>query len=348
MKRFFVLALFGALLTAPLAAQNDLQPVAIVRLTRSEPITVKQLRTEVEKMEQQAGRTLTVAERRQVLDVMINERLCIQAADRDRVTVSDSELNQQIQQMKNQMAQALGRQPTEPEFATEVRNQTGLDIAAFREQIRRQFIVQKYLQTKKGAILEGVRAPTEAEILSNYNLNKSQYIRPETVRFSMIQVPFTNEGEKTQARTLANRLAQEIGSNPTKFDEAVSRSQAPNSNLGYMGGDGGYLPRNPQALQLVGQAFLDTAFSLRQGEISRVVESAQGFHIIKITETYEMKALALDDLVQLGTQITVREYIRQGIGQQRQQEALARASQELVTELRVGNPFQIFENYLNW
>jgi hypothetical protein len=56
----------------------------------------------------------------------------------------------------------------------------------------------------------------------------------------------------------------------------------------------------------------------------------------------------MDDIVQLGTRITVREYIGQLMLNQRQQQILAQASQELVTELRTGRTFQIFENNLNW
>jgi hypothetical protein len=89
-------------------------------------------------MQKSAGRNLTTEERRQVLDVMINEKLALQAAERDKVSVSEGELNQQIQQLRSAMAQTAGRQPTDPEFAAAVMNETGLDLAAFREQIRRQ------------------------------------------------------------------------------------------------------------------------------------------------------------------------------------------------------------------
>jgi hypothetical protein len=56
----------------------------------------------------------------------------------------------------------------------------------------------------------------------------------------------------------------------------------------------------------------------------------------------------LDDIVELGTRITVRQYISQGLYQQLQEEALEKATRELVIELRTGNPFQIMEANLNW
>jgi parvulin-like peptidyl-prolyl isomerase len=344
MKRFLPFVLFGFVLAASLSAQMDLQPAAIVRLTKSEPITVKQLRSEVERMETQTRRKLGPAERRQILDVMINERLAIQAAERDKITVTENELNQQIQQLRDQLRQSLGHAPTDDEFARAIRDETGLELNVFRDQMRRQAIIQRYLVSKKQDILQSVKTPTEAEVVDFYNNNKTQFVRPDTVRISMILVPFGQD--RTKAKALADRLVREISSSASKFDEAVLKSQAPGS--GYQGGDAGYLPRNEQAQQRVGTELLRTAFNLKQGEVSPLVESPQGYNIFKITETLEMKALGMDDMVQPGAGMTVKTYIENYLSQQRQQEVLAKAQQELVTELRTGNPFQVFETNLNW
>jgi len=364
MKRLPILFLLVIFTAVSVFAQSDLQSVAIVRLTRSEPITVKQLRTEIERLAWQdlaprlnrlpttaeitrAAQGLNLEQRKQVLDAMINERLALQAAERDKITLTDNELNQQITQLRTQMAQTIGRQPTEDEFAQAIKNETGLDMPAFREQIKRQGIIQRYLMSKKESQFKSVLEPTEAEIINHYNLSKTQFIRPDTVRFSMIQVAYGPDAlSKTRAKDLAERLNREIGANPSKFDEAVMKSQTPNS--GYMAGDGGYLPRNMQAQQVAGMDFLNTAFSLKQGEVSKLIEGVQGYQIIKITETYPQKSLELDDIIQPGSRTTVRQYISQNIYQQLQQEVLAKASQELITELRAGNPFQIMESNLNW
>ena len=347
MKRIAFFTLFSAFLAIGGFAQADLQTVAVVNLTRSEPITVRQFRTEVERMERGTGRRLTESERRQVLDVMINERLTLQAAERDRITVSENEVNQQINQLRTQLVQMLGRQPTDAEFADAVRNQTGLEIPAFREQVRQGLIMQKYLVSQKQSTIESIRMPTEAEISSFYHLNRSRFVRPETVRVSMIQVPFgPDAASKTRARDQIDRMARDIGSSPTRFDEAVVRGQAPNS--GYRAGDEGFLPRNMEAMQVVGQEFMDVAFNLRQGEVSGVIEGRLGYQIIKITETYAMRNLELDDIQQLGTHMTVRDFIGNAMLQDRQAEVLGQASQELVSELRSGRTYQIFERNLTW
>ena len=364
MKRFLILSLLVVFAALNAFAQSDLQPVAIVRLTKSEPITVKQLKAEIEKLAWQdlgarlnrpptaaeitrATGNMTLDQKKQVLDVMINERLALQAAERDKVVITDNELNQQIQQLKNQMAGTIGRQPTEDEFAQAIKNETGLDLPAFRDQMRRQATVQRYLMSKKQDQFNNIKQPTDAEIVNAYNLSKAQFVRPDTVRFSMIQIPYgPDTTSKTKAKDLADKLNQDISLNPSKFDDAVMKSQTPNS--GYQAGDGGYLPRNMQAQQAAGVDFINTAFSLKQGEVSKLIEGVQGYQIIKITETYGQKSLDLDDIVQPGSRITVRQYIAQNMLQQRQQETVAKASQELVTELRTGKPFQVMENNLNW
>jgi parvulin-like peptidyl-prolyl isomerase len=345
-KTVFYLILISCMAVSGFS-QADLQPAAIVNLTKNEPITVRQLRTEVERMEKARGRPLTKEERLQLLDVMINEKLAIQAAEKEKIVISENEVNSQIQQLRSTLAQQLGRQPTDAEFNMAVKNESGMELAAFRDQLRKQMIVQKYLLAKKEPLLKSVKEPTEAEIVEQYNLARAQFIRPETVRFSMIQVPYgPDAASRSKARDLANSLVKEIGSNPSKFDEVVTKSYAPNS--GYIAGDGGFLPRNHEAQNVVGQDFINTAFNLKQGEVSKLIEGVPGYQIIKITENYSMKNLELDDIIQPGSSVRVRDYIKQALLNERQQSVLAKASEELISDLRKGNPFRVYENNLNW
>ncbi|MDR3337124.1 MAG: peptidyl-prolyl cis-trans isomerase [Treponema sp.] len=334
LSSFLLLSLFAS---GAVFAQTDLQTVATVSLTKTESITGKQLRLDIEAAEKtQGGRALTDEEKRQVLDMKINEILVLQAAERDKIGVTTNEINLQMQQLRNQLAQSIGRQPTEAEFTQALRNQTGMDRAGLEDQFRRQLILQKYIQAKKQNVLDSAKPPTDTEVASYYNLNKAKLVRPETVRFSMIQVPFgTTPAEKSKARETADRLAREIGTNPSKFDEVVQKSFAPNA--GYQGGDAGYLPRSQQAQAAVGQELLNTAFTLKQGEVSRLVESPQGYHILKITETYEQKNLGLDDIYQLGTRVTVQNYIRQGLADENALMAIKQATDEIVADLRGPN-----------
>jgi parvulin-like peptidyl-prolyl isomerase len=367
MKRLISVLIAGVFTAAAAFSQMNLQEAAQVQLVRTEPITVRHLRLEAEKLawgqlRQNFRRqptteevnnmlqTMTKEQKLQILNRMINDRLAVQAAERDRVTVTDNEINAQFERLRENIRLSIGHRPTDAEFAAAVRGETGQDVPAFREDLRKQMILQKYINSKYENQFKAL-AVTDEEIQNYYFLRKFQLIRPETVRVSMIEIPFTDGASKTRAKEMADRLVREIGSSPAKFDEVSVRGAAPNS--GYQAGDAGYLSRTPQAQQSVGTEFINIAFSLKQGEVSKLIENETGYYIIKVTETHEQKNLDLNEIYQLGTTITLREYIRRGLLQEKEMALLEKVTQEMVTELRrVVNPnnppYRIFENNLNW
>jgi parvulin-like peptidyl-prolyl isomerase len=342
MKRLFFI-IFGILGSLAFAQDLQLQPIAKVNLIKTEVITVKQYRSEVERTEKTSGRAFTPELRRQILDMMINEKLVLQAAERDKVAISENEVNQQFDQLRAMLSRNIGgRQPTEAEFATAVRNQYGLELPAFRDQVRRQLIANKYLNLKKETVLKSFTEPTEEDIIKTYDLIKAQFVRPDVIRFSMLQIPYGSNA--AEARRTAEGLIREIGSSATKFDEKVNSARSPSANAGYQSYKDEYIQKDMQTQQMMGADFVTTAFSLKQGEVSRLLDNGQFFRIIKISETYEMKALQLDDIFQLGTPYTVRDYIGNTLMQERQMAVLQQATEELTRELRAGRTYEDPDN----
>jgi parvulin-like peptidyl-prolyl isomerase len=331
------------------AAQNDLKTVATVTLTRTEPITVKMLKEQVRQMEAAVGQPINAAMRREVLDGMINERLALQAAERDKVVVSDAEVNQQINELRAQFSQMIGHPATETEFTAALRQQTGMELPAYREQAKKMLTVQKYLLTKKQDVLREIKDPTDAEITKEYELASADLIQPETLEFSAIIFPVNSETEKNKKRDEANKMSREIGSSPDKFD--AKRQQGRAAGAGYNMAQRSILQKNTAGQQRAGQTFMDEAFALTQGRVSKVLEipsgPARGYYIIKVTGKYPKKFLALDD-VHLGYGETVRTILRSAVMQKHQQEIITRAQQELVNELRKGSPYKIFEENMDY
>jgi len=181
-----------------------------------------------------------------------------------------------------------------------------------------------------------------------FELTRTQFIRPEMVRISMIMVPYgPDAASRTRARQQADTLAREIGGNAANFNAAVVRSQATNS--GFQGGEFGFMPRTLDAAERMGQEFVNVAFSLRIGEVSRVLPGPMGYQIIMVTESHAMVNLGLDDVIQPGSPVTVRAYIANVMARQRQEEAIGRAANAMHTSLRAGGrTFQVFEANLNW
>ncbi|MDR1443647.1 MAG: peptidylprolyl isomerase [Treponema sp.] len=355
MKRFFmgaVLCLGGFF---ALYAQIDAQTVAMVNLIKQDPITVRQLKAELAPLEQARGRTFSVAERREALEALINQRLMLQAAERDRITVSENEIDAAL---KDYLAQQAGRALTDVEYAQALRD-AGSNAPLVRQQASRELLIQKYLMSKKQAqINAAVKEPTDEDVTRWYNLNKSELRRPDMVRLNLISVPFgADSSSKARAKETADRLVRDIGANSAKFDEAVLRGIASGAGVaaaggsGYVSSRGVYIRRNAEYLQRLGENFLNIAFNLKQGEVSSLIENGDAYLIIKVIEILSQKFLELDDIIapENPTPVSVRQYIRQGLMSEQAQGLLNQAMSELVEELRRGrNTVTIYEQYLNW
>ncbi|MDR0641028.1 MAG: SurA N-terminal domain-containing protein [Treponema sp.] len=352
MRRLFFTALFLAVGFPALFAQNEAQTVAMIELVKKEPITVRQLKAELAPLEQARGRPYSVAERRAALDELANQRLILQAAERDRIAVSESEIDAAL---RESLSQQSGRALTDAEYA-QAMQQLGTNTAAVRQNVSKQLLMQKYLMSKKQAQINAVKPPTDEDVLNWFNLNKAKMIRPDTVRLNLISVPYgPDSASKLRAKEVADRLVRDIGGNISKFDEAVLKGQASRTGngavpeAGYVSTRGFFVSRTAEAQQAVGEKFLAIAFSLKQGEVSPLIENDLAYQFIKVTEFLPQKALELDDPMDPANPVTVRQYIRQGIMNERFQVAVDQALKELIDDLRKSrNVVTIYEQYLNW
>ena len=352
MKRLFFTALFLAVGFPALFAQNEAQTVAMIELVKKEPITVRQLKAELAPLEQARGRPYSVAERRAALDELANQRLILQAAERDRIAVSESEVDAAL---RESLSQQSGRALTDAEYA-QAMQQLGTNTAAVRQNVSKQLLMQKYLMSKKQTQINAVKPPTDEDVLNWFNLNKAKMVRPDTVRLNLISVPYgPDSASKLRAKETADRLVRDIGGNISKFDEAVLKGQASRTGsgavpeAGYVSTRGFFVSRTAEAQQAVGERFLAIAFSLKQGEVSPLIENDLAYQFIKVTEFLPQKALELDDPMDPANPVTVRQYIRQGIMTERFQAAVDQALKELIDDLRKSrNAVTIYEQYLNW
>jgi parvulin-like peptidyl-prolyl isomerase len=352
MKRLFFTALFLAALFPTAFAQNEAQTVAMIELIKKEPITVRQLRSELAPLEQARGRPYSLAERRAALEELANQRLILQAAERDRIAVSESEIDTALREsLSQQNARAL----TDAEYA-QAMQQLGPNTTAVRQNIGKQLLMQKYLMSKKQTQINAVKPPTDEDVLNWFNLNKAKMVRPDTVRLNLISVPYgPDSASKVRAKEIADRLVRDIGGSVSKFDEAVLKGQTARTGsgsapeAGYVSTRGFFVSRTAEAQQAVGERFLTVAFSLKQGEVSPLIENDLAYQFIKVTEFLPQKILELDDPMDPANPVTVRQYIRQGITAERFQAAVDQALKELIDDLRKSrNAVTIYEQYLNW
>ncbi len=183
------------------------------------------------------------------------------------------------------MQEIRGRYPTEGEFAGDLAK-NGLDETAFAIALDREMKVE--------AILEKVG--TQAAIVSDmdvelyYQYHPEQFRRPETrlVRHILITVNETiTENTRDEASKRIGVLATRLAKEPQRFEEqALKHSECPTA---LDGGKLGDLPR--------GKLFpvLDEAlFGLKEGEVSGVLESELGFHILRCDKITDAGVLGYD------------------------------------------------------
>lgn len=125
-------------------------------------------------------------------------------------------------------------------------------------------------------------AVTEAEVKAWYDGHKDKFLQPEERRASHILIASEKVG-KDKAKARAEELLKEIQKNPASFaDLAKKNSDDPGSAA--KGGDLGFFGRG-----MMVKSFEDATLKLKEGEISGVVESDFGFHIIKLTGIHAAK-----------------------------------------------------------
>jgi len=272
---------------------------------------------------------------KEVLDSMLDSRLVLQAAGKEKVTVSAEEVNSAVEKIRAQLSGKNGARPTDTEFAQAVRTVYSLDMPAFREQVKQNLIMQKY-------VTGSMKPPENAEIEKFYKDHGEDSLQERSIRFDALIAP-------TKAQ--ASDLVKEIGGKTEKFDEYVMNGQSPSAK--YRSTISGVLQDSSTVREEAGTVFVDGAFSLAVGQVSPVLEiptgkAQAGFYIIKVTAKYPAKKLrevGLDSQMPMTQEsITVRQYIQLGIASEKLQKEQTR----IVEKLRKENPFTIFEQNLKF
>ncbi|MBI9100862.1 MAG: peptidylprolyl isomerase [Spirochaetales bacterium] len=350
-KPLLIITLLLAITTSLTAQISFLdKTVATVNLNKPERISQIQLNNQVEEVETlraQMGQAGSV-DRRQVLELLISDILLKQALERDNVRVSSTEVDEAVNQQKAQIEAQNNVRLTDEQFKNAVESQTGASWDEFRSQLELQIAQQRYLLEKKADVLEEARIPpTYQEINMFYRKNRNEFSNPDIVRFSHIFISTVNLSASQRSDAL--RQAEEAYrkyTNGTDFQQLVMEYTDDEQRM-YRGGDAGYMAINdtrPGAY--FGQDFVDKVFLMDKGDVSSVLTSKLGYHIVKVTEYHPAKLLALTDTISPESTETVQEYIAQLLIGQKNQLILQKALEQLIEELKSQAEINIFEENL--
>jgi len=351
MKIKITVLIILAFIGTALYAQAIDKPAATVRLYKLEVISATQFASKVKSFELQARRPLTKAEKQKLLDTMIGEILISQAAEKEHISVTEAEIRSRLDLAKKTggVGLRLNRALTDQELKTLVR-QSGISWDLYQKEIRKVILEQKYIMIKKRSMFTGIKEPTEQEIQDFYDENKTLFVSPEMVRFQHIFIDtrsLKSSAERKKARERAEEVAQELR-NGASFDDLVVKFSDDKASR-YSGGDFGYLRRDDAARkQLLGRNFFDSIFKMKPGQISGVLESNIGFHIVRIVKIIPFKVLNLDDKVPPQNKVTVRQQIKSTLYQNKQAEVFQRALYSVINDLKKKAEIKIFEKNIAW
>lgn len=352
-KRILSLLLLALFAAGSASAQTitAAKQVATVKLTRMENVTVNQLRPQVETWEKTYAKTATKDDKLTILNGLINRALLEQAAERDRVVVSDAELSAKIAEYKQVTAQqrGLARELTDAELQALLKA-SGVSWDAFTRNLKYTILISSYVRAKRKADLDAVKSPTDQECREYYDANKKNFFVDDYIHTRQIYLDtrnLTTKEEREKAQKQAEDILRQLRGGASFADLAAKYSE--DTGTKYKGGDMGWLPRDNTALpQSLGKPFWDAIFRLKAGETSAVLASNIGLHIVQCDEVIGAQLVGFEEKVPPRYDYTVKEFIRANLLSARQQEALYAALQDIFDELRKVAEVKIFEENLAW
>jgi len=137
----------------------------------------------------------------------------------------------------------------------------------------------EYVMLDIAALAKGINL-TDADLRKAYADSAAKYTVPEERRPSHILIGADRDkpaAERAKAKARAEQLLAEVRKNPAAFAE-LARMNSTDTGSAANGGDLDFFSRGAMV-----KPFEDAAFAMKQGEISDVVESDFGYHIITVT-----------------------------------------------------------------
>ena len=176
-------------------------------------------------------------------------------------------------------------------------NPTDADLESFYKANEKLFQAPEqasieYVQLDVDSVRKGITI-SESDLKTYYEQNVQRLSGAEERRAShiLINAPKTaSTTERDKAKAKAQELLVQLTKAPDTFAE-LARKNSQDTGSAANGGDLDFFARGAMV-----KPFEDAAFSLKKGDISPVVESDFGYHIIKLTDIKSPKQRTLDEM----------------------------------------------------
>lgn len=211
--------------------------------------------------------------RGRILEELLLQKLMLNQAEMDSITVTDEQVEADLNRKIQWFVSRVGSQE-------KLEAQFGKTMAEIKEEVRqasRDQMLQEQVQSK---IMDGV-VVTPKEVKEFYNdipKDSLPTVSPDYEILQIVKRPPVSIDEKLQVKDRLYQIRKRILDGESSFATmAVLYSEDPGSAR--QGGELGFAGKGVYATN-----FENTAFNLRDGEISDVIETEFGFHIIQLIE----------------------------------------------------------------
>ena len=256
----------------------------VVARVNGETINKSEFEKAIKNVEGRAGGPVPADQRdrvyRGVLDQLIAYRLLQQETKSRQIDVPETEVEARIAQIKQQF-------PSEDEFKKTLAQQN-LTVEQLREDAKTDMRVAKMLEAEVNTKV----TVQQGDIDTFYQQNPDKFQQPERVKASHILIRVEENADakaKDAAKAKATDVLKQVKAGKDFAALAKEHSQDPGSAV--QGGDLGFFQQG----QMVG-AFERAAFALKPGEVSDIVETPFGFHIIKMAEKQAARTVPIEEV----------------------------------------------------
>jgi peptidyl-prolyl cis-trans isomerase C len=258
--------------SADVAAKVNGVPITTLELNRSFQVHVQVPYS----MVQEDPRAKEVL--RQILDSLIDRELLLQRAKSLKMAVPGQQVDAQMQQLRQ-------RFPS-PEAFDQALTAQNLTLDAVKKDVESQLLRQQLVQKE---ILDKVNV-SAGDVQTFYDKNKDKYVEEEQVRARHILFRVPPEASPADDAKLKGKADDALKRAKQGEDFATLATQLSDDGSKENGGDLGFFPHGRMV-----PAFEEVAFTLQPGQISEVVRTQFGYHIIKVEERKTGRALAFDE-----------------------------------------------------
>ncbi|MDG1916301.1 MAG: peptidylprolyl isomerase [Flavobacteriales bacterium] len=268
MKKISLLIFSFQIFTLPLLAQEMVE--GVVAVIGDKAI----LKSEIEQqyLQLKASDVTNASLRCEVMEELMFQKLLSHQAEIDSLEVTEDEINDAIDQRIDYFVSQIGSEKKLEDYF-------GKTISQIREEFQTIFKEQRLAQRMESKITSGVKV-TPQEVLKFYNKipEDSLPLFPEEIYLSQLVVyPKVDKSERERITKKLNGFKQRVQNGEDFAFLASLYSDDPGSAK--VGGDLGFVKKG----KLVPK-FESVAFRLQEGELSDVVETKFGFHLIQMVK----------------------------------------------------------------